>query len=143
MTGPEKKARRHLTINEKLAIVEEYDRTEIGQRGAMCRRHGVAPAMVTRWRKQKAAGLLTATADPERTQSRVVLTRAERIEYEQQRRRIADLEARLARSESAVEILGKASALLESLTKGAQADQDQLDAERDQTPPPGGQRYYR
>jgi transposase len=142
MTGPEKKTRRHLTINEKLAIVEEYDRTEIGQRGQMCRRHGVAPAMVMRWRKQKAEGLLTA-ADPEKKQSRVVLTRAERVEYEQQKRRIADLEARLARSESAVEILGKASALLESLTRGAQADQDHLDQERDQPPPPGGQRYYR
>ncbi len=131
-------SRRRLTVNEKLAIIEEYERAEVGQRGALCRRLGVAPSMISRWRKQRREGVL---APSEKKESRLVLTRAERVEYEGQRQAIADLESRLAQSESAVEVLGKASALLEALAKSAATKEPRASQGHPPQPPPWGQRY--
>lgn len=143
MSSPQKSSRRRLTVNEKLEILEEFERTEIGQRAAYCRRVGVAPSMVSRWRKDRREGLL---APSEKKESRLVLTRAERVEFERQRQVIAGLEARLAQSESAVEVLGKASALLEALAKSAQTRQPEQEAPLQPaptSPPAWGQRYER
>lgn len=136
MSSSEKSSRRRLTVNEKLAILDEYERTEMGQRGALCRRMGVAPSMVTRWRQQRRDGLL---GPSDKKESPLVLTRAERVEFERQRQVIADLETRLAQSESAVEVLGKASALLETLAKSAQTRMPQ--PQEQPAPPAWGQRY--
>jgi transposase-like protein len=132
--------RRRLTVSEKLALAEEYERTEIGQRAAMCRRRGLNPSLVGKWLKEKREGLLV-VADPEKRTTRTGLARAERVEYERQKQHIADLEARLAQAESAVEVLGKASALLQALAKSAQHSQDRLDQTRDQPPRPEVLRY--
>lgn len=132
-------SRQRLTINEKLALLDEFEKLEFGQRAEWCRQRKLAPSMVTRWRKARREGLM---GPSDKKESPLALMRAERIEYERQKQRIADLEARLAQSESAVEILGKASALLESLTKGAQADQDRLDLEQERADLPAwGQRF--
>lgn len=139
MSSAEKSPRRRLTVNEKLAILEEYERTEMGQRGAFCRRLGVNPSMVTRWRRQRRDGLL---APSDKKESALVLSRAERVEFERQRQVIADLEARLEQSESAVEVLGKASELLEALAKSAQTKTPQP-PQQPPAPPAWGQRYAR
>jgi transposase-like protein len=139
MSSSEKFPRRRLTVNEKLAILDEYERTEMGQRGALCRRMRVDPSMVSRWRRQRRDGLL---APSDKKETPLVLTRAERVEFEGQRQVIADLESRLAQSESAVEVLGKASALLEALAKSAQAKTPQQE-EEPPGPPAWGQRYVR
>lgn len=130
---------RRLTINEKLAILEEYDRVEFGQRTAFCRARGFNEYTVQEWAKKRRQGLLKPT---DKKESRLALTRAERLEYEVQKKKIAELEARLEQTENAVEILGKASALLESLTKGAEVKEFRpfvnIDPEQK-----GGNRYER
>src|SRR5699024_9296081 len=112
--------RPRLTINEKLAIPDEYTLVPRGQRALFCRERGLSISAVKDWQKKRRDGLLRPT---DKKESRIALTRAERVDYEQQRQKIADLEARLEQSENAVEILGKASALLETLTKSAATKQ--------------------
>lgn len=136
--------RPRLTINEKLAFLDEYERVPRGQRTLFCRERGVALSAAQTWQKKRREGLLAST---DKKESRIALTRSERVDYEQQRQKIADLEARLEQSENAVEILGKASALLESLTKGAAAKQSRPapieDPDSDQSGPDWGQRFNR
>lgn len=129
---------RRLTVDEKLALLAEYDCVEFGQRTRWCRERGLQPTMVSRWARERDDGLMRPS---EKKESRIALTRAERLEYEQQKQRIADLEGELARSQNAVEILGKASALLESLTKGAQLS-DPHPPPPESPPVPGWARRY-
>lgn len=130
---------RRLTINEKLAILDEYDRVDFGLRTAFCRKHGFHESTVQTWAKQRREGLLQPT---DKKESRIALSRAERREYEIQKKKIAELEARLEQSENAVEVLGKASALLESLTKSATVKEFHPIVNIDPEPK-GGKRYER
>lgn len=136
--------RPRLTINEKLAFLDEYERVPRGQRTLFCRERGVALSAAQDWQKKRREGLLTPT---DKKESRIALTRSERVDYEQQRQKIADLEARLEQSENAVEILGKASALLETLTKSASVKQSRpaplKERDSDESGPDWGQRFNR
>ena len=139
-----KHSRQRLTINEKLAILDEYNLVPRGQRALFCRERGLSISAVQDWQKKRRDGRLTPT---DKKESRTALTRAERVEYEQQRQKIADLEARLEQSENAVEILGKASALLETLTKSAATKQSRPAAAQEPDPnesdPAWGKRFNR
>lgn len=136
--------RPRLTINEKLAILDEYERVPRGQRTLYCRERGLSMSAVQDWEKKRREGLLAST---DKKESRIALTRSERVDYEQQRQKIADLEARLEQSENAVEILGKASALLETLTKSASVKQSRPatleERDSDESDPDWGQRFNR
>jgi transposase-like protein len=89
-----------------------------------------------RWRKQKREGLLEPSEGKE---TRVALSRAERAAFSHLKSENATLQARLALAESTVDVLGKASALLESLAKSARPQPIQMIAD----PPAWGQRYER
>lgn len=139
-----KNQRPRLTINEKLALLDAYDRIEYGQLAAFCREHDVTQNSIHTWARRRREGTLMST---DKKEARNALTRAERVDYEQQRQKIADLEARLEQSENAVEILGKASALLETLAKSAAVKESRPAALKDPKPkdpgPDWGQRYSR
>lgn len=104
------------TLNERIVIIAEYEAAEHGQRGAVVRRHGITSPTMSRWRQQERDGLLEPS---EKSQSRTALTRAERAAFTRLKSDHAALQARLVQSEGTVEVLGKASALLESLAKSA------------------------
>lgn len=111
--------RRSFTAEYKAAILAEYDALPAGseERGALLRREGLYTSHVAEWRKARDAGALEGlAAKPKAKRS------PEQVELERLRRRTERLEAELARTKLALEITGKAHALLELLSESADTD---------------------
>ncbi len=111
--------RRTFTAEYKADILAAYDALPAGstERGALLRREGLYTSHIAEWRKVRDAGARDAlTAKPKARRS------SEQIEIERLRRRAERLEAELARTKLALEITGKAHALLELLSESADSD---------------------
>ncbi|NJC23219.1 transposase-like protein [Arthrobacter pigmenti] len=104
------------TANERLAILAEYEAAAPGQKQVVCRRYDVNQTSVLRWRKDQRAGLLEPSEGKHRGH---VMNKRERADYVRALRENETLKAKLAQSESAVEVLGKASELLASMAKSS------------------------
>lgn len=111
--------RRTFTAEYKEQVLAEYDALPVGssERGALLRREGLYSSHVAEWRKARDAGARDALAS--KTKRR---RSAEQVEVEKLRRRNERLEAELARTRLALEITGKAHALLELLSESADSD---------------------
>ena len=107
-----KPRRRTFTAEKKLALVAEYDAADRDGKGALLRREAIYTSHISEWRKQRDLGNLTGPAPRQRKS-------AEQVENEKLRRRNEQLEAELAKSKLALEITGKAHALLELLSESA------------------------
>lgn len=108
--------RRTFTAEYKAAILAEYDAADRGGRGGILRREGLYSSHIIEWRKAAqagaAAGLEPATRNRrERERDR---------EVERLRARAEKAEAELARSRAALDLMGKAHALLETLSESAE-----------------------
>lgn len=101
--------RRTFTAEYKAEILAEYEAADHGERGAILRREGLYSSHITKWRKAAAAGVTTALGPKSRD-------RRDR-EIEQLRTRAEKAEAELARTRAALDIVGKAHALLETLSE--------------------------
>src|SRR5215213_11255474 len=111
--------RRRFSPEYKLAILAEYDRlTEPGDKGALLRREGLYTSHIVEWRRAREAGALAGLAGLA-GQGRARKRTPEQVELERVRRRNQRLEAELARTRAALEIVGKAHALLEQLSESA------------------------
>ncbi|MEY8015029.1 transposase [Mycobacterium servetii] len=104
--------RRTFTAEYKARILDEYDALSVGssERGALLRREGLYSSHIAEWRKARDAGAregLSAKGKPKRS--------AEQVELDKLRRRTTQLQAELDRTKLALEITGKAHALLEML----------------------------
>jgi transposase len=111
--------RRRFSPEYKLAILAEYDRlTEPGDKGALLRREGLYSSHIVEWRRARDAGALSGLAAQTRRPRRT----PEQVELERVRRRNQRLEAELARTKAALEIVGKAHALLEQLSESADSE---------------------
>ena len=111
--------RRVFTPEYKLAILAEYDQlTEPGARGAVLRREGLYSSHLVEWRRAREAGALNALA----AQGRRAGKSAEQAEIERLRRRAERAEAELAKTKAALDVVGKAHALLELLSESADCD---------------------
>jgi transposase len=98
--------RRRFSPEYKLAILAEYDRlTEPGDKGALLRREGLYTSHIVEWRRARDAGALSGLAAQARRPRRT----PEQVELERVRRRNQRLEAELARTKAALEIVGKAT----------------------------------
>src|SRR5918995_3680421 len=111
--------RRTFSAEYKARIVDEYDALPPGssERGALLRREGLYSSHLAEWRKARDAGAqqgLTPKAKAKRS--------AEQVELERLRRRNDRLEAELAKTRAALEIVGKAHALLEQLSESADSE---------------------
>jgi transposase-like protein len=117
-------SRRVFSPECKLAIVTEYENAPNGEKGAILRREGLYSSHVIEWTRARDAGTLTTTgpADPA-TPSKRSKKSAEQIELEKLRRRNAQLEADLTKTRLALDIMGKAHALLEELSESANNDE--------------------
>ena len=110
--------RRVFTAEYKASILVEYDAAERGQRGQILRREGLYSSHLIEWRRARNAGAeqglqarpSRAKTDPRDAQIAALTARA------------AKAEAELARSRAALEIVGKAHALLEMLSESADTD---------------------
>jgi transposase len=69
---PAKRRRRNLTAAYKLKILQKIDECdEPGQVGALLRREGLYSSNITRWRKQRDQGILTAMSPKKRGRKKV------------------------------------------------------------------------
>ena len=112
--------RRTFTAEYKARILAEHDALAKGspERGALLRREGLYSSHIAEWRNSAEravlAGLEPKTRASKRAPAERDLARAEA--------RIARLEAELARTRLALEITGKAHALLEMLSESADSE---------------------
>jgi transposase len=109
--------RRTFTADYKLKTIEEYDAaTEPGAKGALLRREGLYDSHIIAWRRARDTGALAAlSAKPA---GRPKKSAAE-VENERLKKQVAKLEAKLEQTHTALEIMGKARALLEMLSESA------------------------
>ena len=103
--------RRRFTAEFKAAILAEYDAAERGERGAILRREGLYSSHIIEWRKAAQAGAQAVLGGKRRD-------RQER-ELQALRARAEKAEAELARTKAALDLVGKAHALLETLSESA------------------------
>ena len=120
-TLPPKPRRRNFSAEYKLAILEQYDAcVGDGDKGALLRREGLSPSQLVEWRRARDAaaveGLSPRTRQPKTTPEAAALAKANS--------RIERLEADLAKHKLALDIAGKAHALLEMLAEGAAPEQE-------------------
>ena len=107
---PDRPKRRRSTAEYKAQIVAEYEAADHGERGAILRREGLYSSHITEWRKAAEAGAVSALGP------KAGRDRRDR-EIDALRRRAEKAEAELARTRAALDIVGKAHALLETLSE--------------------------
>jgi transposase len=112
--------RRSFSAAYKARVVDEYDQLATGrERGALLRREGLYSSHISEWRKLRDAG--TADGLKEKPAGRPGRS-TEAVENERLRKENEKLTAELARTKAALEIMGKAHALLELLSESADSD---------------------
>jgi transposase-like protein len=113
---PDKPRRRTFTAEYKLRIVAQYDACAgDGDKGALLRREGLYSSHIVEWRRARdnaAAAGVAAGGRAKVNPDTAALARA--------KVRIARLEGELAKHKLALDIAGKAHALLELLAESAQ-----------------------
>jgi transposase len=116
--GPSR--RRTFAPGEKLQHLAAYELAcRDGQGGAYLRREGLYSSQITEWRKLRDAGVLGGRA----VGARVGGLSAEQAEIARLRAQLDKAQRRLARTEVALDIMGKAHALLEEISESAQDEQ--------------------
>ena len=106
--GP--RARRSFTPGQKLDLLTRYEQAvEVGEGGAFLRREGLYSSLMSEWRRARDAGLLQGKPAGET----VGRPSVEQAEIARLRRVLAQAQAKLARTETALTIMGKARELLE------------------------------
>jgi transposase-like protein len=112
-------SRRTFTTEYKLAVVAEYENAPNGEKGAILRREGLYSSHVIEWTRARDAGRLGGGSAESATPTR---KSAEQIELERLRRQNAKLTSDLAKTRMALDIMGKAHALLEELSGSTDED---------------------
>lgn len=110
--------RRSFTAAYKAAILAEYEAAEPGGKGAILRREGLYSSHLIEWRRARDAAVTAGLSPAPRTSRRDPL----QLEVERLLVRAEKAEAELARTKAALEIVGKAHALLELLSGSADAE---------------------
>jgi transposase len=116
--GPRR--RRAFTAADKLAYLHAYEQAcEHGDGGAYLRREGLYSSLISEWRKQRDAGVLAG----KRAGEKVGRFTAEQAEIARLTGELARANKRLSTTETALDIMGKAHALLETLSESADSDE--------------------
>ncbi len=117
--GP--KTRRAFTKEQKRNHLAAYEQAmETGEGGDYLRSQALYYSQVAEWRRLRDAGMLQATVDGAAAGARAsTRMSAEQAEIARLRRELDVSERRLARTEVALEIMGKARELLEELSKSS------------------------
>jgi transposase len=116
-------SRRVFSPEYKLAIVSEYENAPNGEKGAILRREGLYSSHVIEWTRARDAGVLTGRSVGSAVPSKRTKKSAEQIELETLRRQNEKLKGDLTKTRMALDIMGKAHALLEGLSESAENDE--------------------
>ena len=107
---------RSFTPEQKLAHLAAYEQAcQEQQGGAYLRREGLYSSLISEWRRLRDAGVLEGKTAGES----VGRPSAEQAEIARLRRQLAASQQRLATTETALDIMGKAHALLEQISESA------------------------
>jgi transposase-like protein len=107
--------RRSFTAKYKLDILIEYDAATPAERGVLLRREGLYSSHLSEWRKARDNGALGGLSPAPRSGT----TSAQDKENAKLKARAERAERELAKTQAALEIMGKAHALLELLSESA------------------------
>ena len=108
--------RRGWTPEQKLRHLTEYERAcETGEGAAYLRREGIYKSAVYEWRKQRDAGIL----DGKQAGEKIGRPSKDQAEIARLTQQVRSLESKLATTETALDIMGKAHALLEQISESA------------------------
>lgn len=117
-----KPSRRAFSPEYKLAMVAEYENAPNGEKGALLRREGLYSSHIIEWTRARDAGLLgrpdgqaAGTGGAGRSKKKS----SEQLELERLRRQNEKLQQDLKKTRMALDIMGKAHALLEELPESA------------------------
>ena len=110
--------RRTFPAEYKLRIVAEYDAAPNGEKGAILRRERLYHSHIIEWRQARDAGALENLVDRRTSPVRPKKSQAE-VDNERLQRKVERLERELAKRDAALEVLGKAHALLEMISNSA------------------------
>jgi transposase len=111
--------RRTFTAEYKTRILAEYEAaTADGEKSALLRRERLYYSHIIDWRKARDAGAAAGLVD-RRQSARRAKRSAEAVELDRLRRENARLEDELAKTRTALDIVGKAHALLALLSESA------------------------
>lgn len=114
--------RRSFTVEYKAAVVAEYEAAPHGEKSAVLRREGLFHSHVQEWSRARDAGVAAGTTTTRSSAaSSAVTSRLSRAERETARLRVenARLNVKLAQTQAALSIMGKAHELLASLAEGS------------------------
>lgn len=111
---PERARRRTFTAKYKLAILEEYERADRAERGAILRRENLYSSLLVEWRHQHDRGALEALSVRRGPTPGKAATTAAEAE-------IARLRAELDTAREVIRVQGELSALLERLSADSAA----------------------
>jgi transposase-like protein len=123
---PERPKRRTFTAAYKARILAEYDALPDGspQRGELMRRERLYHSHIEHWRGQQENGTLSATAGkPAKNAEAEELARL-RAENKKLRASNEKLQSRLGKTQTALDIAGKAFALLEDISRSADSGEN-------------------
>jgi transposase-like protein len=114
-TLPDKPRRRSYNAEYKLRILAEYDACAgDGDKGALLRREGLYSSHIVEWRRARDSAKRSAPAQPRRAKASPDAAALAKAKL-----KIERLESDLAKHRLALEIAGKAHALLELLAESA------------------------
>jgi transposase len=127
---PDRAKRRRFSAEYKLAMVAAYEAcTGDGDKGALLRREGLYSSHIVEWRRVRDHAATTGLAAPQRAKAS-----PERAALVKANKRIERLEAELEKHRLALDIAGKAHALLEMLAESATDDTPAAVSERGRKP---------
>ena len=116
--GPSR--RRSFTPAQKIEHLAAYEAAcERSEGGAYLRCNGLYSSLISEWRRLRDAGVL----EGKKPGTKLGRPSAEQAEIGRLRRELADRERRLATTVTALEIMGKAHALLEQISESADTEQ--------------------
>jgi transposase len=116
-------SRRVFSPEYKQAMVAEYENAPNGEKGAILRREGLYSSHIIEWTRARDAGRLGGNLAESATPAKRAKKSAEQVELEKLRRQNGKLTSDLRKTRMALDIMGKAYALLEQLSESAENDE--------------------
>ena len=115
--------RRTFTAEFKARILDEYESApDAAARGAILRRERLYGSHILDWRKARDAGAAAGLTDRRQAAARAA-KKAENAELARLQRENARLQTELSKTKTALDIMGKAHALLELLSESPDTEQ--------------------